>query len=519
MNYKNILFICTGNICRSPMAKAIFEDMVLKSPELSSARVAVRSAGILNLDHHKASEEAVQVMQECGLDITAHQSQHIDLDLIDWSDLILVMENKHKEYVLNQVLYAQKKVYLLSQFAGEEGEVPDPIGQKIDAYRECAELLTRLIQVVTEKMIKEIMSKQKHVFHCLPGEGSLDESWFEKLNAFEKQETKRQVTFKRERWPRLGDGLWSKRPYYHYPHILPENNLEKTLFPRIADEVFLYLEKEEISLHSEALNLRSSQVCCFNVLFPLKKDKELAGLMLKPILPKVKTVNDIDFEYTGPPGITNWLGEPITGKRGQNRTSIDAAVWWMDDDHNRRITLIEWKYTERGFGSCGGYESDSNKMKNQCRTLNAADSHSASRCYLTTGGSQTKRRYWEHLKEAGIDTKKFAAIQGCPFRGPFYQILRQFLLAAYVCKELDNIDMVDVAAVGFAGNRSLFRCPSYLKPLTKGGKGTILDAWNSVLSGVTPIRNVTVEEIMKEADVVLSKKDPWRVYLTKRYGI
>ena len=154
MNHRNILFVCTGNICRSPMAKAMFEDMVLKSPELSSAGVTVKSAGILNLDPHKASEEAVQVMQERGLDITTHKSQHIDLDLIDWSDIVLVMENEHIEYILDQFPYDQEKVHLLSKFAGEQGDVPDPIGQNIDVYRECARILTHLLQVAAEKMIK-----------------------------------------------------------------------------------------------------------------------------------------------------------------------------------------------------------------------------------------------------------------------------------------------------------------------------------------------------------------------------
>ena len=149
----NILFVCTGNICRSPMAKVIFEDMITKSPELTSAHIAVKSAGILNLDHHKASDEAVQLMRERGLDMTEHRSRHIDQDLIDWSDIILVMENEHRENISGQFPHVQKKVLMLSEFAGEKGDVPDPIDKEIETYRQCAELLSRLLGVMADKMV------------------------------------------------------------------------------------------------------------------------------------------------------------------------------------------------------------------------------------------------------------------------------------------------------------------------------------------------------------------------------
>lgn len=139
------------------MAKVVFGDIVAKSPELRSAGITVKSAGRLNLDHHKASEEAVQVMQERGLDITAHQSQHIDQDLIDWSDVILVMENKHREYILDQFTHAQKKVQMLTEFAGEKGDVADPIGQGIEIYRKCAEQLTGLLKTISDKMAKGLV--------------------------------------------------------------------------------------------------------------------------------------------------------------------------------------------------------------------------------------------------------------------------------------------------------------------------------------------------------------------------
>ena len=122
------------------------------------------------------------------------------------------------------------------------------------------------------------------VRHCLPGEYSGDDSWFLRLNAFEQQETRRQVAFKRSRWPELNDGVWSKRANYQYPHILPEGHMAKALYYPVADQILKYIEDEDIALHTEALNLRSSQVCCFNVLFPLREDKELGRLVLAPLL-------------------------------------------------------------------------------------------------------------------------------------------------------------------------------------------------------------------------------------------
>ncbi len=354
--------------------------------------------------------------------------------------------------------------------------------------------------------------------HCLPGEGHGDESWFNRLNAFEQQETKRQVVFKRNHWPDLENGVWSKRPDYQYPHILPENHLSKALYEPIAEEIIEYMKDKDIALHSEALNLRSSPICCFNVLFPLRKDKSITKVALKPLLPGVVTIDDVEFEYTGPAGTTEWLGEPPGGKRGQNRTSIDASIWWRDNDGKSCISLIEWKYTERSFGPCGGYESDANNAKGECRTLDAAHEYAGSKCFLTSGGLQTSRRYWELLAEAGIDRTKFKVLNGCPFRGPFYQLLRQSLLAEYLRQ--NNVDKVEVTVISFGQNTTLSLCPSYLKRLIPGStSGSILDAWNAIMPGARPIRHVTIEEIMKATDQVLPRNDNWRSYVRERYGV
>jgi protein-tyrosine phosphatase len=139
------------------MAKVIFDDMVAKSPQLRSASINVRSAGTLDMDHHEAGDKAIQVMNAQGLDLTSHRSRHIDQDLVDWSDIILVMEEEHREYILDQFAHARNKVKMLTELAGEEGNIPDPIGQGIETYRQCAWQLTSLLRTISGKMAKGLV--------------------------------------------------------------------------------------------------------------------------------------------------------------------------------------------------------------------------------------------------------------------------------------------------------------------------------------------------------------------------
>ncbi len=347
--------------------------------------------------------------------------------------------------------------------------------------------------------------------HGLPGEAG-DSTWFERLNEFERQETKRQVEFKRRHWPELPDGVWSKQPTYSYPHILPDGHLDKVFYPPIADSVISYCCDHDIAIHSEALNLRSSQVACFNVMFPLRLNLDLAQKALKPLLPGVKSVNHIEFEYTGDEKATAWLGEPAGGKRGQHRTSIDVAVWWEDSEKST-LTLVEWKYTERGYGTCGGFESTGNKNRQRCLELDIMSPWVAEECYLTQG--KNTRLYWRRMQEAGIDLASLTGVDGCSFRGPFYQLLRQYLLAAFL-RQAEMVDEVNVALVAFRGNHSLHQVPPYLKRFGD----TVISAWNSRLIGVPALRHTEVEDIadaMKTdgSDAVHLLVD----YLNDRYGL
>jgi len=353
------------------------------------------------------------------------------------------------------------------------------------------------------------------IHHRLTGESSdaRETTWFLRLNDFEREETKRQVEFRRRNWPELPDGVWagSKELVHTYPHILPESHKQENLYPVTRDRALAYLSTNDIALHREFANLRSSQVCCLNFLFPLRTDLEAAVIALRPLLSGVAQVEEIEFEYTGPCGSTCWLGEPSGGKRGQNRTSVDAAIRWHDTEGHSRLTLVEWKYTEKQFGTCGGFASDGNMHKDRCRHR-AAGTELPWTCYLAGAqNDRTKRRYWEHLGSADIEVSRYDG-DLCPFSGPFYQLMRLQLLAAYCAQE--KAEKVDVAAVHFQGNTAIEEPPKELE----GIGSSVTEAWQRLLIRPDAFRVCTAESLA--AGVGSSGAFPdLASYLGQRYGV
>ncbi|MGB1745768.1 MAG: ribose 5-phosphate isomerase B, partial [Limisphaerales bacterium] len=132
-----VLFICTGNVCRSPMAEGLFRDLV----EKNDADFAVKSAGVGAQDGQPPSENSVRAMQDLGIDITSQRSQMLTAELAAEADMIIGMTQGHVEMVNLMYPQAADKTFMLREFDESlplhEREIADPIGGSYEIYCLC----------------------------------------------------------------------------------------------------------------------------------------------------------------------------------------------------------------------------------------------------------------------------------------------------------------------------------------------------------------------------------------------
>lgn len=144
---KTVVFVCTGNICRSPMAEYALRDFL---PDDTDWRV--NSAGVSAGLGMPASIAGIAAMEELGIDMQAHRSQPLTRDLVDDSSLIVVMTSSHRNHVEMFFPGVAGKTFLLKSFLGERRDVDDPIGSSVSVYRAVRDEIRSTLPGLTDFM-------------------------------------------------------------------------------------------------------------------------------------------------------------------------------------------------------------------------------------------------------------------------------------------------------------------------------------------------------------------------------
>ena len=140
MGLKRILFVCTGNSCRSVMAQEYLRHLLKRA---GAEQVQVESAGVFAIPGMSPTKETVRVLQEFGIICSTHQARLLTPEMIREADLIFTMEAFQTEEVIRREPSAKGKLHLLKPYHAPPGEAPlspniaDPIGKPLEVYEVC----------------------------------------------------------------------------------------------------------------------------------------------------------------------------------------------------------------------------------------------------------------------------------------------------------------------------------------------------------------------------------------------